>query len=54
VILANPSAGDDYAIGVVRQADGKLVAAGISTPGSLSGFVATSYDANGVLDTSYG
>ena len=54
VILANPSAGDDYAIGVVRQADGKLVAAGISTPGSRSGFAAIRYDANGVLDTSYG
>src|SRR5262245_54163007 len=46
--------GDSEALALVRQPDGKLVAAGFASNGSTDDFALARYNANGTLDTSFG
>ena len=48
------SGGNDIVETVLRQPDGKLVAAGSSASGSGYEFALARYNANGSLDTSFG
>ena len=52
-VLTNFSA-PQSAIALVRQPDGKLVAAGFATIGSTSSFALVRYDADGSVDASFG
>lgn len=46
--------GQDYAEAVAIQADGKMVAAGVSASGSNNSFAVARYDTSGTLDNSFG
>ncbi len=46
--------GDDYAISLALQPDGKIIVAGVCSNGANSDFCLARYLANGTLDTSFG
>ncbi|MDO8614707.1 MAG: hypothetical protein Q7T33_03085 [Dehalococcoidia bacterium] len=52
--ITDIAATHDEALGLVRQADGKLVAAGVARNGALGDFALVRYNADGSLDTSFG
>jgi uncharacterized delta-60 repeat protein len=45
--------GEDFAISVVLQSDGKIVAAGVSNNGTNDDFAVVRYNTNGSLDTTF-
>lgn len=45
---------DDYAYAAAQQSDGKIVAVGEASNGTNKKFALARYDANGILDTSFG
>ncbi len=49
-VVQSTSAGDDWAIDVVIQADGKIVAAGYGTNGSNDDIIVVRFNADGTLD----
>jgi len=53
-VVTTDFAGDDAIFGLVQQADGKLVAGGFATGAGGADFAVCRYDANGVLDPSFG
>src|SRR5438034_2314987 len=53
-IVTTDFAGDDAALALVRQADGKLVAAGRSNGAGSADFALCRYDAEGELDPAFG
>jgi len=53
-VVTTDFAGDDAIFGLVQQTDGKLVAGGIATGVGGADFAVCRYDANGVLDPSFG
>jgi len=54
IVTTSLSTGSDTVIGLVLQADGKLVAAGVRNSGSTSDVALARYDAAGVLDPTFG
>ncbi len=53
-VVTTDFSGDDAIFGLVQQADGKLVAGGFATGAGGTDFAMCRYDANGVLDPSFG
>jgi len=53
-IVTTDFAGEDAALALVRQADGKLVAAGRSNAAGSADFALCRYDAEGELDPAFG
>jgi uncharacterized delta-60 repeat protein len=56
IVTTDLTSGDDIAYGMAIQSDGKIVAAGSATPGSVwrPAWALARYDSDGALDTTFG